>query len=90
MVGSQKKSSKENTIQKPSLGEQCQKRGFLDGTWFVPDLQYSISTSVSAKCQLCTANHAEPVFISGAVNAISNFKSHIQVINLECKVGLLD
>lgn len=77
------KSDEEEIIMKPSLEEVCQRRPYLDGIWFSPDLPKSTLQSISAACQLCNELHNKKTMICGAANAISNFKAHIKVRKLQ-------
>lgn len=70
----------ETNIERASLEEEYNKRSYLDGTWFVPDLSKSSSTGkVYGICQTCKVEFNKHSVISGSLNSSSNFKTHLKV-----------
>lgn len=68
------------SIERASLEEECSKRPYLDGTWFVPDLsQSSFNGKVCGICQICKEEFNKNCIISGNLNSSSNFKTHLKV-----------
>lgn len=67
------------SIEKASLEEECNKRPYLDGTWFVPDLSQSFNGKVCGICQICKEEFNKNCVISGNLNSSSNFKTHLKV-----------
>lgn len=65
-------------IERASLEEEYNKRPYLDGTWFVPDLSSSIG-KVYGICQTCKIEHNKHSVISGSLYSSSNFKTHLKV-----------
>lgn len=73
----------EKIIEGPSLGDECAKRPFLDGTWFRPDMATSsFQKGVNAVCVTCGLDEdGNPRLIKGSLHSVSNYKSHIKVIS---------
>ena len=67
------------SLSREYLEELCYTKGYLDGKYFVPCIDTTQSSeSIIAKCILCDNQNIEKV-IKGSLNAVSNFKTHIQV-----------
>ncbi|EZA53489.1 hypothetical protein X777_07372 [Ooceraea biroi] len=70
------------SIEKTSLEEEYNKRAYLDGTWFTPDLSKSSSTGkVYGICQLCKVEFNKHSVICGSLNSSPNFKTHLKMAN---------
>ncbi|XP_057336009.1 uncharacterized protein LOC130674635 [Microplitis mediator] len=64
---------------KKELLEQCNLRAYLDGTYFVPDLEQStFDGTIVATCQLCQSEYQKDQTISGLLKVSSNFTSHVK------------
>ncbi|RLU16751.1 hypothetical protein DMN91_010819 [Ooceraea biroi] len=70
------------SIEKTSLEEEYNKRAYLDGTWFTPDLSKSSSTGkVYGICQLCKVEFNKHSVICGSLNSSPNFKTHLKGVH---------
>ena len=67
-----------DVISKEVLLEQCDKKGYLDGKYFVPCMERTESAeSIIAKCLLCEINDNTVKYIKGSLQVSSNFRTHI-------------
>ncbi|XP_024867962.1 uncharacterized protein LOC112452127 isoform X2 [Temnothorax curvispinosus] len=72
----------ETSIERVSLEEECNKRSYLDGRWFVPDLSKPSSTGkVYGICQMCKIEFNKHSVICGSLNSSSNFKTHLKRVH---------
>ncbi|CAG5090554.1 Protein of unknown function [Cotesia congregata] len=67
---------------KNQLIAECNKRPYLDGTFFIPDLEKSsIDGTVVGICQICKKDHNKNHSIRGSLKALSNYISHIKTVH---------
>lgn len=72
--------SSETSIERASLEKECNKRLYLDGTWFVPDISKLSSVGqIYGICQICKIQFNKHSVLCESLNSSSNFKTHIKV-----------
>lgn len=65
---------------KKELLIECNRRAYLDGTFFSPDLdKLSLDGSVVGICQICKRENGKHHTISGSFKASSNYVKHLKV-----------
>ncbi|XP_057331849.1 uncharacterized protein LOC130671788 [Microplitis mediator] len=67
---------------KKELAKHCRKRPYLDGTYYVPDLdKSSLNGIIVGICQLCQTESNKLHTISGSLQTPSNYNTHIKKVH---------
>ncbi|XP_057336374.1 uncharacterized protein LOC130674944 [Microplitis mediator] len=67
---------------KIDLSDECRKRPYLDGKFFVPDLnQSTLNGTIVGICQICRTENNKTHSIKGSFHVPSNYSSHIKKVH---------